>query len=343
MSGSRPRRQSPSRSAASTRSKASTRSTTRTQSASRIDPRIKARRIAVIRAQGRRRLRVVVAGLSIVVLASTAFWASHTHLMDVDRIIVSGSDPADLEAILETSDLHTGSPMLYLDVDAAERSVESLPWVRSAQVWRDWPSTVRVTVEPRVPAALSPTASNRAAVLDPDGHVISWAPAPHHTATEFATIASPETVETPATVETSVGGSSLFGASPTQALAGLPYVAVPFEGRLGDVHSAAAGPLAVVAAMPQDLRAWIAAVTLDEKPEDDSARTSERIRLQLVGGATAVFGEPILIDDKISALRAMLASAELDCVTTIDVTMPDIATVRRLSPLRCTEALPQGG
>ena len=45
-----------------------------------------------------------------------------------------------------------------------------------------------------------------------------------------------------------------------------------------------------------------------------------------------MLGEPVLIDDKISALRAVLATADLECVTTIDVTMPDIATVTRHRP-----------
>ena len=109
-------------------------------------------------------------------------------------------------------------------------------------------------------------------------------------------------------------------------MAGLPHVSVPFSGRLGDIHTSADGPLAVVAAMPDDLRAWVETVTLEQG--------QNRMGLELIGGATAVLGDPVLIDAKVSALRAVLAAADLACITTIDVTMPDLAPVTRHPPCR---------
>ena len=251
-----------------------------------VDPRMKARRIAVIRAQGRRRLRVLSVVLGIVLAAAAAWGVSRTPLLDVDRITITGADPASRTEILDSSNVSVGLPMLFLDVDEAQRSVESLPWVRSAQVWRDWPATVRIAVEPRVPAAVVPASEGRTALLDAKGYAIGW------------------------------GSESTV----------VPHVSVPFSGQLGDIHTAADGPLAVVAAMPEDLRAWVRSVTL----ETDHGE----IGLALVGGATVALGEPVLIDDKISALRAVLATADLECVTTVDVTMPDIATVTRHHPCR---------
>ena len=250
-----------------------------------VDPRMKARRIAVIRAEGRRRLRVLAVVSGIVLLAAAAWGISRTPLLDVDRITVTGTDPANRAEILESSNVSVGLPMLFLDVNEAQRSVASLPWVRSAQVWRDWPATVRITVEPRVPAAVVPAPEGRTALIDANGYVIGWG---------------------------------------TGSTAAVPHVSVPFSGQLGDIHTDADGPLAIVAAMPEDLRAWVSTVTL----EADRGETG----LELVGGATVALGEPVLIDDKISALRAVLATADLRCVTTIDVTMPDIATVTRHSP-----------
>ena len=263
-----------------------------------VDPRMKARRIAVIRAEGRRRLRVLAVVLGIVLLAAAAWGISRTPLLDVDRITVTGADQAQVARILEDSNVSVGLPMLFLDVDEAQRSVAALPWVKSAQVWRDWPATVRVTVEPRVPAAAVPASAGRTALIDANGYVIRWGPEPP---------AAPHVFDAAEAVQ-------------------VPHVSVPFSGRLGDIHTDADGPLAVVAAMPEDLRAWVSTVTLEAD--------SDRMGLALVGGATVVLGEPVLIDDKISALRAMLATADLECVTTIDVTMPDIATVTRHSPCR---------
>ena len=261
-----------------------------------VDPRMKARRIAVIRAEGRRRLRVLAVVLGIVLLAAAAWGISRTPLLDVDRITVTGTGPAERAEILQNLNISVGLPMLFLDVDEAQRSVASLPWVKSAQVWRDWPATVRITVEPRVPAAVVPASAGRTALIDANGYVVGWGP------------------ESPA-------APNVF--DPVEAVR-VPHVSVPFSGQLGDIHTAADGPLAVVAAMPGDLRAWVSTVTLEAD--------RDRMGLELVGGATVVLGEPVLIKDKISALRAVLATADLECVTTIDVTMPDIATVTRHSP-----------
>lgn len=251
-----------------------------------VDPRMKARRIAVLRAHGRRRLRVLTYVVAVALAAGAAFGISQTPLLDVDRVAVGGSGARGAE-VLASTDLSAGMPMVFVDLRATERSITALPWVRSARVWRDWPGTVRIAVEPRVPVAAVPTPSGRTVLIDAHGYAIEWAPAS--------------------------GGPE-----------GLARVAVPFTGALGDIHTAADGPLAVVAAMPDDLRSWVSAVTV--------AEDGERLELQLSGGATVVLGEQVLLDDKISAVRAVLAGTDLDCITEIDVTMPDIATVKRHQP-----------
>ena len=269
-----------------------------------VDPRMKARRVAVLRAEGRRRLRILLVALGVILAAAAAWGVSLTPLLDVDRMAVSGIDPANRAEILESSQLSVGMPMAFLDVDAAQSYIAALPWVRSARVWRDWPATVRIAVDPRVPAAVVPAGGGRTALIDAYGYAIGWGPGPVGLDAQ--------------------AGESDPAAGPLEAA--LPHVSVPFSGQLGDIHTSADGPLAVVAAMPDDLRAWVRTVTLDEG--------QNRIGLELVGGATAALGEPVLIDDKISALRAVLATADLECITTIDVTMPDIATVTRHHPCR---------
>lgn len=273
-------------------------------SAVTVDPRMKARRVAVLRAEGRRRLRILLVALGVALAAAAAWGVSLTPLLDVDRMAVSGADPAERAEIIESAQLSVGTPMVFLDVDDAQRSIAALPWVRSARVWRDWPATVRIAVERRVPAAVVPARGGRTALVDAHGYAIGWGPGP----------AGPDA---------QAGDADPAGGSP---VAGLPHVSVPFSGRLGDIHTSADGPLAVVAAMPDDLRAWVETVTLEQG--------QNRMGLELIGGATAVLGDPVLIDAKVSALRAVLAAADLACITTIDVTMPDIATVTRHHPCR---------
>lgn len=269
-----------------------------------VDPRMKARRVAVLRAEGRRRLRILMVALGVILAAAAAWGVSLTPLLDVDRLAVSGIDPANRAEIVESSQLSVGMPMVFLDVDDAQSSIAALPWVRSARVWRDWPATVRIAVDPRVPAAVVPARGGRTALIDAYGYAIGWGPRPAE------------------------ADAQADGPDPTAGslLAALPHVSVPFSGQLGDIHTSADGPLAVVAAMPDDLRAWVRTVTVEAG--------QNRIGLELIGGATAVLGDPVLIDDKISALRAVLATADLECITTIDVTMPDLATVTRHHPCR---------
>ena len=254
-----------------------------------VDPRMKARRIEVVRAQGRRRLHILATLAAVALATAAAFGVSRTPLMDVDRIAIGGVGADRSAQILKSAGLSTGMPMISVDLEAAGRSVASLPWVRSARVWRDWPATVRIAVEPRVPVAAVPAAGGRTALIDSHGYAIGWAP---------------------------------DATGPADAT----RVSVPFAGRLGDIHTAADGPLAVVAAVPDDLRAWVRTVTLDAR--------SERLGLQLSGGATVILGEPDLLEDKMNAVRAVLAGTELECITEIDVTMPDITAVTRHDPCR---------
>ena len=245
---------------------------------------MRARRVAVLRAEGRRRLRILVVVLSLVAIAAAAWGVSLTPLLDIDEINVSGAGPARSAEILRQSGVTEGSPMMYLDSDGSEQAVMSLPWVRTARVWRDWPGTVNIAVEPRVPVATVPAGAGRSAVIDAHGYVVAWDEAPGPTG-------------------------------------GLVHVEVPFNGSLGEIHTAADAPLTFLQAIPSDLRAWIAAVTFD--PATNS------VGLQLVGGAVVDLGEPVLVDDKIASVRAALAQLELQCLALIDVVMPDLPTVTR--------------
>ena len=237
-----------------------------------IDPRIRARRIAVLREQGRRRLRVVLVGVCAVLVGAGAWGLTLTPAMDIDRITISGTAAARTDEILERAQMRTGLPMAFLDVDETEKAVSALPWVKSARVRRDWP------------AAVVPTGTGRTALIEASGDVIGWT-------------------------------------ASTSAEAVLVHLSVPFNGSLGGIHTAADGPLAVAAAMPADLRDWVTTVTVDP--------AGEELGLELSGGAAVILGEAVLLEDKMSAVRSVLAGTDLECVTEIDVTMPDIATVRR--------------
>ena len=124
-------------------------SATRTQ----LDPRLRARRIAVKRAQGRHRLRVLVAIFGVLALVGAVWLAVTSPVLDVDRVDVRGAAETDVADIRAASGIEAGDALVWVDVAAAERSVEELPWVEQATVGRRFPDHVVVDVTERTPVA----------------------------------------------------------------------------------------------------------------------------------------------------------------------------------------------
>ena len=58
--------------------------------------------------------------------------------------------------------------MIRVDTRRLEQRLDALPWVATATVARDWPSTVGISVRERVPAAVVTTANGEWAVTDED-------------------------------------------------------------------------------------------------------------------------------------------------------------------------------
>jgi cell division septal protein FtsQ len=117
------------------------------------DPRIRARRIAVQRDLGRHRLRLLVAALVPALLVTAGLVLLQSPVFAVDRVVVVGDAHAPIGRVLRAGGLE-GHPQL-VDVNTASVShrIETLPWVLRAEVFRDWPSSVRIVIVDRVPVA----------------------------------------------------------------------------------------------------------------------------------------------------------------------------------------------
>ena len=89
----------------------------------------------------------------------------------LENVLVEGrieTRPADLLAAMRTS---RGMPLLAIDAAATKARLEALPWVLSATVERDWPSTLRVVITERKAFALWQH-GKRTALIDRTGKVI---------------------------------------------------------------------------------------------------------------------------------------------------------------------------
>ena len=142
-----------------------------TNSAS-MDPRLRARRIAVRRAIGRRRLKwfviigvvlVLVAG-SLTLLGSSIFAISHVTPSGARRI-----DDATLQSAVD--DL-MGTPALLVDTRKVERALELSPWVEKARVSVHFPHNATIELVVRVPLATYAGTDNRFRIMSVDGIVV---------------------------------------------------------------------------------------------------------------------------------------------------------------------------
>ncbi len=144
----------------------------------RMDQRVRARRIAVQRAAGRRRLRrlVVVAGVLTVLLVGVAI--VYSPLLSVHTIVVDGAGTEQADVVQAAG--VGGKPIVLMSAGAVAASVEQVPGVASASVTRHFPTTVviHVTLEPTVGTVTA--GPGKVALIDRDGQataIVARAPA----------------------------------------------------------------------------------------------------------------------------------------------------------------------
>ena len=139
-----------------------------------IEPRMRERRLAVKRAQGRKRLRWLVALLILVILAVAALatFGSSLFAIRADQVTITGNvytDPVRLQAVVD--DL-VGTPVLIADTQQAERELEEIPWVEDAKVTTHFPHGVTIEIRERSPVATYQGPDGKYRVLDREGRVL---------------------------------------------------------------------------------------------------------------------------------------------------------------------------
>ncbi|HEX2849691.1 MAG TPA: FtsQ-type POTRA domain-containing protein [Acidimicrobiales bacterium] len=137
-----------------------------------MDPRIRERRIAVRRDEGRRRLRILVMALSVVAVLGGGYGVTRSPLFDVDKVVVEGATRTPVAEVARAAGLDHHPQMADVDAAAAGRGIEHLPWVATAHVTRRWPGTVVVRLLERSPAATLAAAGGGWATVDGSGRVV---------------------------------------------------------------------------------------------------------------------------------------------------------------------------
>ncbi|MEY2581795.1 MAG: cell division protein FtsQ [Ilumatobacteraceae bacterium] len=142
------------------------------RSSGSMDPRVRARRIAVRRAKGRKRLIwvAIAAAILLVLVGAVAVLAS--SVFDVRTIDVQGAVYTDPQQLSSIVDQVRGDAILLVDTRSVERQLEAIAWVESARVSTQFPHTVFIDIRERKPIATFAGSDGKFRVIDRDGRVL---------------------------------------------------------------------------------------------------------------------------------------------------------------------------
>jgi cell division protein FtsQ len=140
----------------------------------RIEPRLRDRRIAVRRAESRRRLRWVILAVFLLAVAGAglAVLGSSLFAIEADHVRVEGNIYTDRVRLQAVIDDLVGTPVLAADTQGAERELEAIPWVDQARVRTDFPHGVTIEIRERVALATYAGLDGQFRVIDSDGRVL---------------------------------------------------------------------------------------------------------------------------------------------------------------------------
>jgi cell division protein FtsQ len=121
------------------------------------------------------RRRLVRTGLLLLVAAITGaviwlVWFS--SVLSVREVRATGVEDPRAAEVLAAAAVPTGVPLARVDSAAAEQRVRDLPWVRTVEVRRGWPSEVVVAVSTREPVAVLGS-DPRGTAIDSEGVVFA--------------------------------------------------------------------------------------------------------------------------------------------------------------------------
>lgn len=116
----------------------------------------------------RRRHRTVQLCLAVIALVAVGWLLFAGPLLVVRSLQVDGLRILPAEQVREAAGIDRGTPLLRVDVAAAEARIARLPPIASVEVARGWPDSVVITVVERVPVAIVGPPGERS-LMDADG------------------------------------------------------------------------------------------------------------------------------------------------------------------------------
>lgn len=120
-----------------------------------------------------RRKKILLAGTSFVAMSILAMIVLASPIVAVRQIDVEGVKYANRALIETVSKTLRGKSVLTADTAAAQKLLETDPWIESARIKTYLPSRAVIEVNERVPAAWFLGVDNQARVIDQEGRVLA--------------------------------------------------------------------------------------------------------------------------------------------------------------------------
>ena len=119
----------------------------------------------------RRVNRAMLIVLLVLLFIAGAF-AGLYYMTIVDSITVTGCERYSADAVINLSGLYTGKNIFLYDLNAAEKSIETDPYLECVGIERVFPSGLRINVNERHEFAAVFTSAGAACIIDKEGYVL---------------------------------------------------------------------------------------------------------------------------------------------------------------------------
>lgn len=180
----------------------------------------------------RRRRRAILAGAAAVLLLLVAALATALFLpaLQVQQVSVEGTGYVEEAEVREAVTPHLGGSILLVPESEIAADVAELPGVDAAEVERDWPDGVHVTVSESTPVGALTRTDGTTTVVDGEGQ-------------ELPAAAGEGESLVPLAVESGSGDPDAAATAMSRVLAGMPE---PLRGAVTELSASSASDVTVV-------------------------------------------------------------------------------------------------
>lgn len=255
-----------------------------------MDDRIRDRRRSVRQQRGRRRAVPIVLLIVVVAAAGAFLWLRSSSVFAVKSVTATATERVTRQDIIDATTEAMGVSLLRVSTGAIEEALSTLPYVRSADVYRSFPNTLEVQVVEYEPLARVQASEGSVWLVSEDGRVLERVAPPR--------------------------GYSLPLVMPATALSLTAGVRVPAE---------IVGALPVVSAL---VTGGMAEELPDVKQVDVSS--AGEVALTLADGSELRLGTPTDLDRKLRAYASIIQDCLKvgKQVEYVDVSVPERAAVK---------------